>query len=295
MTQSPDASLQSPDLYALIIRLTAVQSGTLRATQGHLAHAAFLDILRQVDPELTQSLHDWHGRKPFTLSPLNGFGRGRKGTLRLSAGQEGWLRVTLLDPILFQTFIRYFLLGSVRATIRLGALNFHVSEILSRPESHPQAGHTSLAQLATRWNDVDLTANSYHRIPLRFDSPMAFSIRNTPHRHMVVLPDPFLIFGQLATYWDDLTGAETAATTRAYAADCVVVARHRIQTHMYQYRKSRQVGFTGSVTFELLDKEDQPLVRHLNRLADLAFFTGIGSKTTMGMGQVRRMKNKGGG
>ncbi|MBK8129491.1 MAG: CRISPR system precrRNA processing endoribonuclease RAMP protein Cas6 [bacterium] len=30
------------------------------------------------------------------------------------------------------------------------------------------------------------------------------------------------------------------------------------------------------------------MIQHLNRLADLAFYTGVGSKTTKGMGQVNR-------
>lgn len=61
---------------------------------------------------------------------------------------------------------------------------------------------------------------------------------------------------------------------------------------MYEYRRSKQVGFTGRVTFEILDKEAADPIKHLNRLADLAFYTGVGSKTTMGMGQVSRYEVK---
>ncbi|MCZ7672358.1 MAG: hypothetical protein M5U34_37165 [Chloroflexi bacterium] len=88
----------SPDLYALIIRLIASQNGRLRATQGHLAHAAFLSILQQADPAISQAIHDMPGRKPFTISPLEGFGTPHNGHIQINAGQEGWLRVTLLDP-----------------------------------------------------------------------------------------------------------------------------------------------------------------------------------------------------
>ncbi|MCI0396694.1 MAG: CRISPR-associated endoribonuclease Cas6 [Chloroflexi bacterium] len=278
----------SPDLYALIIRLAAAQSGLLRATIGHLAHAAFLDILRQADPDLAQSLHDWPGRKPFTLSPLGGFGHGRAGQLPVEAGQEGWLRVTLLDPLLFQTFIRSFIQDRRRATIRLGPLDFHVSEILSTPGSHPLAGYTTLDHLYTCWETAE-PAPTHQTINLLFSSPTAFSIKNTPHRHMIVLPDPVLIFGQLATYWDDLAGSQTSEAVRLYAAETVVVARHKIETHMAEFRKSKQIGFTGRVQFKLLDRENPTLLRHLNRLADLAFYTGVGSKTTMGMGQVYRI------
>ena len=281
----------SPDLYALIIRLVAAKNGRLRATQGHLAHAAFLNILQQVDPAISEALHSIHGRKPFTISPLEGYGRGQKGSLTLKTGQEGWLRVTLLDPTLFQTFISYFLRGEHKPIIRLENLTFHVTEILSTPGSHKLAGYDSLENLGQRWHHADVGDKAHRQITLHFRTPTAFSIRNAPVRHMHILPDPPLVFGQLADYWDKLTGSETRDVVRTFSAERVVVARYDIETHMYQYRRSKQVGFTGHVTFEILDKQAATMIRHLNRLADLAFYTGVGSKTTMGMGQVVRIMN----
>ena len=43
---------------------------TLRPTMGHHAHAAFLAILRESDPDLTETLHAQSAQKPFTVSPL---------------------------------------------------------------------------------------------------------------------------------------------------------------------------------------------------------------------------------
>ena len=278
-----------PDLYALIIRLIATQNGRLRATQGHLAHAAFLNMLQQVDPAVSEAIHEMVGRKPFTISPLEGFGRPHKGSLTIQTGQEGWLRVTLLDPTLFQTFIGYFLQGTNKPTIRLENLTFHISEILSTPGSHSLAGYDSLEALFHRWAEAEIINTAYHKIGLQFRTPTAFSMRGSPFRHMHILPDPPLVFGQLADYWDTLTGSETRDAVRVFCAEAVVVARYRIETHMYQYRRSKQVGFAGDVVFEILDKEAPDMVQHLNRLADLAFYTGVGSKTTMGMGQVVRV------
>ncbi|MCA9994892.1 MAG: hypothetical protein KDE56_04040, partial [Anaerolineales bacterium] len=194
----------SPNLYALMIRLTAIHNGRLHSTQGHLAHAAFLNIVQQVDPVLSEALHDKNGRKPFTLSPLHGFGHGHKGQLNISAGQSGWLRVTLLDPTLFQTFIRYFLEGHTAPTLRLERMQFAISEILSTPGSHPLAGSTSLAELEAKWAAIP---NPPTTIPLTFRTPTAFTMRNSPFRHMHILPDPPLVFGELASYWDGLTGS----------------------------------------------------------------------------------------
>jgi len=286
-----------PDLYALIIRLTAARDGRLRATQGHLAHAAFLDMLRQVDAPLAERLHGGGGRKPFTVSALEGFGRGRDGRLTIAAGGDGWLRLTLLDPRLFATFIRFFLEGNGRARLRLEGIEFQIGEILSTPGSHPLAGYATLADLRACWDATALTA-AHRVIALDFRSPTAFSLRGGPGvgRRMHVLPDPPLVFGELAGYWDGLTGDDTQAAVRDFAARDVVVSRYQLATHMGDYGGGRlQVGFAGHVTFEVLDPARPDLTRHLNRLADLAFFTGLGSKTTMGMGQVRRIGREGWG
>lgn len=277
----------SPDLYALIIRLTASQNGRLRATQGHLAHAAFLHILQQVDPAISAALHDQHGRKPFTISPLEGYGLPHKGTLPITAGQEGWLRVTLLAPSLFQTFISYFLHGTHKPIIQLENLTFHVTEILNNTQSHKLAGYTNLQNLRHQWVHTEPT--QHHTIALQFRTPTAFSIRRSTFRHMHVLPDPSFVFGELASYWDKLTNDNTCEDVRSFCTENVVVARHKIETYIYQYRHSKQIGFVGKVAYEILDKEAIQMIQHLNRLADLAFYTGVGSKTAQGMGQVIRL------
>lgn len=294
----------TPTLYALIIRLVAEAGGALRATQGRLAHAAFLDLLRQVDPPLAAALHDDRGRKPFTLSPLAGLGPGRDGRLPVRPGDAAWLRVTLLDPVIFQSFIRYFLEPGRRPRLRLEPVAFQVTELLSTPGSHPLAGFDSPRAMFDRWETMPLSP-PHRRIVLYFRSPTVFSLKEErplghapprdprkPARRMHVLPDPYLVFGELAGRWDLLMGDDTQTGVRDYAADCVVVARHAIETHMFDFGNGRkQIGFTGRVAFELLGREDEPFVRHLNRLADLAFYTGVGSKTTMGMGQVNRPTN----
>lgn len=292
----------TPTLYALIVRLVAENGGDLRATQGRLAHAAFLALLREVDPPLATRLHDDRGRKPFTLSPLMGLGHGRDGHLPVRPGDTPWLRVTLLDPLLFHAFIAYFLRPANRPRLRLEPIGFQVTELISTPGGHPLAGYTSPAELYEYWEAADMP-DDRRRITLEFRSPTGFSLRDEDEegqklsfargkasRRMHVLPDPRFVFGELAGAWDRLTGGETQAAVRAYADECVVVARHAIETHMVDFGGGRkQVGFTGRVRFELLGEGDESLVRHLNRLADLAFYTGVGSKTAMGMGQVGRI------
>ena len=59
-------------LFSSVVRLHALRDGHIPQTQGHLAHAAFHDLVGQVDADLARVLHDANARKPFTLSPLHG-------------------------------------------------------------------------------------------------------------------------------------------------------------------------------------------------------------------------------
>ena len=41
---------------------------TLRPTMGHHAHAAFLAIIRESNPEIAEKLHAQSAQKPFAIS-----------------------------------------------------------------------------------------------------------------------------------------------------------------------------------------------------------------------------------
>ncbi|HFD40722.1 MAG TPA: hypothetical protein ENJ31_12845, partial [Anaerolineae bacterium] len=62
-------------IYSIAIQLSPTRPGTIRATMGHQAHAAFLRAVKEADPALASVLH--HpvlNQRPFTVSPLLGVG-----------------------------------------------------------------------------------------------------------------------------------------------------------------------------------------------------------------------------
>jgi len=302
-------------LYACVLKLHPTTPALIPATQGHHAHAAFFDIVRAIDPTLAEALHQSGERKPFTISPLilPTPARSRRETAtgsrpalpprRTAAGSEVWvhpdqtgeLRFTILHEELFQTFIRRFLLGDDRPTIRLGGADFLVSEVLTTPGSHPWAGYTTAQQLYDRWRSTPLAAknNPGHYFHIQFASPTAWSLGGKWGKRMEVLPSPRAFFGGLAATWNtwfaDILSLDTRLI-RDYAAEAVVVSQiEQLTTHVYQYQRYLQVGVTGNLTYELLDYANESLAMALNLLADFAFYAGCGYKTTMGMGQVRRV------
>lgn len=297
---SSPVTIPNPTLYASVVKLVATADGFIPATQGRLAHAAFLDLIRAVDPALAEALHASNQRKPFTVSPLQGVGQAREGQIKVKAGQEVWLRFTLLGSELFATFTRYLLsplslvgrgAGSEGLNLRLGELEFTISEVLTTPGSHPWAGYTSLSDLCRGWQSAPLAGPAW-QIGLELASPTVFSrgSRDGLGKQMDPFPSPAMLFGSLAAAWNEhLPIPLDKPAIRAYAEETVVVGLYRLESRMFRYWGQPQIGATGIITYLLQDRQNQELGRALNLLADFAFYSGVGYKTTMGMGQVRRV------
>lgn len=280
------------DIHALLIKLTATNNSVIGGTQGHLCHSAFLNMVRQFDPNLSEMLHRHAKHKTFTISEPQGFvGKKRSSRERfeIRAGDRGYIRVTLLDTVLFQTFINHFVtsLGR-RPTIRLGSAVFSVDGLINN--DHRLVGRDSFRDLEKYWNNTRI--KDHHRtITFRFSSPTCYRsyYNNKDRRTYDIFPNPTFVFGGLAKRWDKLTGRNTSLNVRKYAEKYIDVTQHRIHTQRFQMKKSNLVGFVGHAQFELRGEKNDMMIRHINRLADLAFFTGSGTKTTQGMGQVQRV------
>jgi CRISPR-associated endoribonuclease Cas6 len=291
-------------LYSTVVKLTPLAHGTIPATQGRLAHGAFLDLIRSVDPALSEVLHQKNQRRPFTVSPLQGLRRAQKGQVRVRAGEELWLRFTLLNSDLFTTLTRYLLTNTPYAagprnaqspypSLRLGEITFAITELLTTPGSHAWAGYTPVAGLGEKWQTTPPDRLD-RKIGLELASGTMFSRssnKNGMGKFLELLPTPEMVFGSLAAMWNDHTGLELdKQALRDYAAETVVVSRFDIKTRLFYYWGNPQIGAVGRITYELKDKHDQAMIRTLNMLADFAFYSGLGAKTTMGMGMVRRTK-----
>jgi CRISPR-associated endoribonuclease Cas6 len=271
-------------LTAVVVNLIATHDGRGPATQGALAHAAFLDLVAAADPALAARLHDSGARHPFTLSPLLDLpGRPDEGFYRVRTGNRVALRLTLLDPALFMAFLQRLLAGPGLA-VRLGDLRFEVTDAIGTPGSHPWAGYTTAGGLCDR-------AGMEPRIRMVFASPTAINLGELgpARQRMVLIPSPQHVFASLRGAWNRLTGDEIPRDLEDWVAEYVFVREVRNwQTGVFQLKRGTYPGGFGDVVFEALDPAS-PNVRTLNLLADFAFYSGVGTKTAMGMGQARRV------
>ena len=278
--------MDSNALHSIVVTLTPTREASVRATMGRQAHAAFLKTVHESDEALAEALHTpGMPVRPFTVSMLQNTPRARNGRLHLSPEQTYWLRFTTLYEPIFERFMMRFLDGGGRPAVRLGRAVLLIKEILATPEGHGWAGYDSWSRLVQR-------AKADEEIVLEFSSPTAFGFGQKDWgKKVMVLPLSETVFGSLARSWNALAPTPFQVDRRRlreYLDEHVVIKRiDDLHTQMLRFRRSYQIGFVGRVTYGLMG-DDRPIRCQLNALADLAFYAGIGMKTTMGMGQCRR-------
>ena len=82
-------------------------------------------------------------------------------------------------------------------------------------------------------------------------------------------------------------GGLTAYDIGTWCEEHIIVSRYSLTTCYLPSSKFGQSGFQGDVTFEVKGGPTAPEALWLSPLARFALFSGVGYKTTMGMGQTR--------
>jgi len=264
-------------LYSVLLEFQANHHASLPATTGHLIHAMFHQLLMRVDPTQSRRLHQESGHRPFTLSPLLG-GLREGNHVILTPGATYQVRITLLDGgYLWHCLSTLFLEGGP-CTVRLGEATLLLTRLISTADATGWAGKTTWQELASM--------SPLREITLFFTSPTAF---NTNKHSFTLVPEPRLVWGSLIRTWncyapDALSLSQVAM--RETLTNGIMVLSCDLSTHTLQYPKYTQKGFLGRCSYRLPEEERQ--AAQLTCLATFAHFAGVGYKTTMGMGQVRR-------
>jgi CRISPR-associated endoribonuclease Cas6 len=291
------------ELFSLLLRLHPREPGQVTPGAGNQIQAAFLDLIRQGDPALAEWLHTPNQRRPYALGLLQGFNHMTPAQLeeariqqRLVAVQPGqiyWLRISLLDATLFRAFTHCLITQSRDLTLRIGEARFEITRLLSTPEAEstaqPWVGYSSFADL----HQLQAAQKHYE---FEFVTPTAFSMgQRTWGKMLKVFPEPALVFESLARQWNLFAPAplhmeQHDLTPRRFAAWCeeqIIVNRYALETCYLPSSKFGQTGFQGKISYEVKGNPSVAEARRLTSLARFAFFSGVGYKTTMGMGQAR--------
>lgn len=260
---------------------------TLRPTMGHYAHAAFLAILRKSDPEIARAVHAHSAQKPFTVSPLIAKAKKRDNLLHIKAGTECKLRFTFLDDELFQHFGKAFLTLTM-PPICLGEAVFQVRQMVSHATEKRSWGKSQT------YAELIQSAKMDTQMSFRFYSPTAFR-RLTP-RGQKTRNDAYIDIVRCYQSWVNKWNAFAPikfdkAEILAFVTEHGQVTSVAAKSRRLNFGKHIEVGWVGTCACVFYPEKslDDHLLRAANCLANFAFYCGTGYKTTMGMGQTRRI------
>jgi CRISPR/Cas system endoribonuclease Cas6 (RAMP superfamily) len=310
--------VQTPErLYALLIKLRPLERGTLMPFSGELTHAAWLDWIGNDAPDIAAMLHDGNHRRLFTCSsltfpyPPHKIREAERGNIHLPLDPEKvyTIRLTLLlgelFPLFYSSLMRYHTQeggARNRPFMRLGKQTFLLEEVISSPEDDSGwTGYTSFARLIEKARALRLKPEE--TLQLEFATLTTFHRGNASSvygKHFALLPLPHYLFPWLAKRWQELAPPELASVVqraeieRYIGEEGIVIANYALQTHRVQFNHHPQHGFLGTCSYSLRGPDEQPLSpnqltvrQQCTLLCWLAFYTGVGYKTAMGMGQSR--------
>lgn len=305
-------------LYAFLLKLRPLQYGTLMPFSGELVQAAWLSWLRSASPDIARWLHEGNKRRLFTCSslqfpiPVPRMYNAEDGNIHLPVEPEKTytIRITLLLGDLFPLFHDALMSFNMRESgatkppfMQLGKRSFLLEEvIIANDDPSGWTGFTSFAHLAGKAKAQKM--GKVQLLILEFASITTFSRGSANSElygnHYARLPLPQYVFAGLAKRWQelapaDLTNVIQPARIEEYIQnEGIIIADYNLKPRQVTFTDHIQPGFVGTCTYHLRGPdervtEEAPLTvrQQIWLLSQLAFYTGVGYKTAMGMGRAR--------
>ena len=245
---------------------------------GRSLHGLFINLLADANAELADRLHNPMPFKPFTVSTLMGAFSHNRGSKTATPDRLYRVRYTVLSEQVFAALGRALLERHLyRRSVEIDGQSFQIERIGVDPRDTHGWGELS------SYHDLFRRNGQAREIRLRFHSPTAFKTGDVS----LLFPLPRSVFGSLQRTWNAFAGLPLMDDLTEFVETQVTASQHELRTRVIHTGKYPLLGFVGTCSYRILDKEPQR-VAELNILADFAFYAGVGMKTTQGMGQTRR-------
>jgi CRISPR-associated endoribonuclease Cas6 len=275
--------------HSLVLNLLPASLIPPQFLTGRHLHALFLTLVSSVDKELGNCLHEQKTEKAFTLSPLQvtqiGYSRNIRGGSHalqwehkqaIPTGTPCWWRISLLDDTLFGNLTQLWLNLNPAHPWHLGPADLKITSILGTPQStQPWANFCTYEQLYEQASDSD------RQISFVFCTPTTFRQRE----HDSALPTRDSVFNSLLKRWNSYSNIAMSDPI----VEAIFPSYFDIHTEIVSEQRSKFIGCIGYMKYTILANVEPITVKQINALADFAMYSGIGRKTPMGMGMVRRL------
>ena len=231
-------------------------------------HGVFYDVVERADPALATMLHEHTPPKPYTLAPAH-YDKQRREL-------AGMLISTLADKVTYGVVEAFKVAYERETVLHIGKQQCIVSDL------HFLDG-TSFEQLSH--------CDPLTRFDLTFLTPTAWRAGHGA----VLVPSPRRIFARPFQVWHAFSAEKYHLPTDwlDWCEQNVFITHHDIRSVQKNInRQKRFKGFVGKVqlTAKIRREADEQQTRlYLSILTSLARFmtySGVGQRTTMGMGSV---------
>jgi CRISPR-associated endoribonuclease Cas6 len=255
---------ESDNLHAIAIQLVASKQGALPRNLNRAIHAQVMTWLSDVNPELGNQVHNSQ-EVPLSISGLIGH-RRQKNVVK--AGDEFILRAGILYGGLISPLLQGLDKQGLEPVVMVD-FPFSVKAIYAMPGSHPQVGSSQYSLLAK-------APSLGQSITLEFLSPTSFK----QEQHIQPFPLPHSVFGSLLKRWNTFAPQDLALPKIQWDG---WVAAYDLKTKAVRMEGGPQIGSVGWVKYHFPNPEQ---ARIATILTHFAYFSGVGRKTAMGMGQT---------
>jgi len=273
---------------------------------GRHIHALFLTLVSSVDKELGDRLHGEKANKGFGLSPIQLAVSDRRLAVsseknfnklnlkkansqllkakslswhnqEISPSTPCWWRITLLDEVLFNKLTGLWLNLNPDLAFHLGSADLYITSILGTPQSsQPWSNFATYQQIYDRASETE------RNITFHLATPTAFR----QGKYDSPLPTRDNVFKSLCDRWNAYSKIQISPEI----IEPIFPSRFDIKTEVVtNYDKHHFIGCVGEIGYRILGDVEPFVIKQINALADFAMFSGIGRKTTMGMGMAKRL------
>lgn len=246
-----------------IFTMICRKPGTVRGLGGTELHGMFFNLLKDADPGAATFMHGLVD-KPFSLGCPQGAWEKEREICRSLGGEKYTFAVAALDEQMERALCLVAGAWPGRL-VRMGSGIF---------ECEGAERHSSLSY----W-DILTQPPLTGEIALEFMTPTSFRQRGT----QMIFPIPERVFGSLLYRWNCFSHLKLKEDVDF---SYIRAKKYRLQTEMVHFEKYMVAGFLGRCTYSLPASCQQHEAQLARTLASFAPFSGVGYKSTMGMGSV---------
>jgi CRISPR-associated endoribonuclease Cas6 len=274
------------DLAAAIVTLRPTTSFNVPHWTGHEFRLWFLSLVQRYDPDLATEQQKEDRPRAYTISSLLGLPRFRRDQPVVRPEYTYAVRLTTLQPPLTDLFLEKILPTISGNEIAFENGRFSIEYVTISGDHHALTGTSTIEEIL---REKTLSTDPLPKqIGLRFESPTSFKSKGL----LIPFPLPDLVFGSLIDRWNALNAVKLHPETRRFAAECIAVNRHRIET-IYTTCKTdigynNVIGFWGFCRYTVVNR-DRYWMGLIHTLATYGFYAGVGIRTTTGLGRILPM------